>query len=182
MVEKENLREKEAEVSQLHFYETMMKDVKERNERLAKGKRLLKGKLQPFQQGRQGLIRTYCHDSMKDLAADKWAIFVHEIKTHSGKHRHQGGLTIFVLSGKGYTVVDGVRHDWDPGDLICLPIKKGGVEHQHFNLQNKPSRWLALINNRMQEQIGRFVEQRETAPDWSGQGFPPESKQGIARK
>ncbi len=173
MVERETLREKESEVNQLHFYETMMKEVKERNERLAHGKRVIKGKLQPFQQGRQGNIRTYCHDSMKDLALDKWAIFVHEIKTHSGKHAHQGGLNIFVLDGKGYTTVDGVRYDWGAGDLICLPIKKGGVEHQHFNLEGKPSRWLALINNRMIELIGRFVEQRETAPDWSGQGFPP---------
>lgn len=165
MVEKENLREKEAEVSQLHFYETMMKDVKERNERLAKGKRLLKGKLQPFQQGRQGLIRTYCHDSMKDLAADKWAIFVHEIKTHSGKHRHQGGLTIFVLSGKGYTVVDGVRHDWDPGDLICLPIKKGGVEHQHFNLApGSDCRWIAFSYMPFFDHVASEFTQTEVSP------------------
>lgn len=171
MVEKEAAREKEAEVSQIHFYETMMKDVKDRNERLAKGKKLLKGNKIPFQQGRQGLLRTYCHDSMKDLALEKWAIFVHEIRTHSGKHKHQGGLTLFVLNGKGYTVVDGVRYDWGAGDLICLPVKAGGVEHQHFNLENRPSRWLAFINNYLQEMVGRFVEQRETAPDWKGQGL-----------
>lgn len=172
MVEKVAQREKEAEIGQIHFYETMMKETKERNERLAKGRRLLKGKNIPFQQGRQGFLRTYCHDSIKDVAVDKWSIFVHEIRSHSGKHRHQGGLTIFVLSGKGYTVVDGVRHDWEPGDLICLPVKKGGVEHQHFNAQEKPSRWLAFINNHIQEMIGRFVEQRETSAEWQKQNQP----------
>ena len=181
MVEKVAQREKEADVSQMHFYETMMKEVKERNESLAKGRKVIKGKSIPFQQGRQGFLRTYCHDSMKDLALDKWAIFVHEVRTQSGKHRHQGGLNLFVLNGKGYTTVDGVRHDWEVGDLICLPIKKGGVEHQHFNLEGKPSRWLAFINNRMIEQIGRFIEQKETASDWTGQGFAPGTKPEQAK-
>mgnify|MGYP001590874605 CR=1 FL=1 len=170
MVEKLSLREKEVEAGQVHVYETMMREVKARNERLAKGRKVVSGKSLPFQIGRQGTIRHYLSDSIKDTAVDKWSIFVHEIKTHSGKHRHQGGLNIFVLKGKGYTTVDGVRHDWDAGDLICLPVKKGGVEHQHFNLEGKPSRWLAFINNHIIEMLGRFVEQRETSPDWKGQG------------
>lgn len=171
-MEKLAQREKEVEPGQIHYYEDMMREVKERNERLAKGKRLIKGKSLPFQVGRQGILRHYCHDSMRDLAIEKFTIFVHEIRTHSGKHRHQGGLTLFVLKGKGYTVIDGVRHDWGGGDLICLPVKKGGVEHQHFNIDNRPSHWLAFINHHIQELVGRFVEQKEVSPIWKGEGLP----------
>lgn len=170
-MEKLAQREKEAEPAQIHYYEDMMRDVKERNERLAKGKRIIKGNSLPFQVGRQGILRHYCHDSMTDLAVEKWAIFVHEIRSHSGKHRHQGGLTIFVLKGKGYTVIDGVRNDWTEGDLICLPVKRGGVEHQHFNIDDRPSRWLAFVNHHIQELIGRFVQQKEVSPTWKGEGL-----------
>lgn len=169
MVEKLAQKEKEAEAKQEQVYEIMMREVKERNERLAKGRKVVKGKSIPFQMNRQGIIRHYLSDSIKDTALDKWAIFVHEVRTHSGRHKHPGGLNIFVLDGKGYTVIDGVRFDWGTGDLICLPIKSGGVEHQHFNLEDKPSRWLALINNHIIEMLGRFMEQKETSPYWKGQ-------------
>lgn len=166
MVEKESFKEKEVEPSQLNYYEMSMNFVKERNSQIAHGRKVIKGKTIPWEQGRQGLARWYVNDFITDTANDKWTIFVHEIKLHSGKHVHQGGLSIFVLKGKGYTTVDGVRYNWQAGDLICLPIKKGGVEHQHFNLDDKPSRWLALINYRLIEAIGRFLEQKVESPDW----------------
>jgi gentisate 1,2-dioxygenase len=96
-------------------------------------------------------------------------MFVHEIRTHSGRHTHQGGLALFVLQGKGYTTVDGVPHEWEEGDLILLPIKPGGVEHQHFNTDpSRPSRWLALAPWNLMECMGRKVEQKATHPDWKG--------------
>ena len=166
MVEKEIQREKEAEVPQINYYEANMSQIKERNKRMAQGRKVVKGNTLPWEQGRQGLVRWYLNDLITDTANDKWTMFVHEIRVHSGKHVHQGGLTIFVLKGKGYTTVDDVRFDWSAGDLICLPIKKGGVVHQHFNLDGKPSRWLALINNRIIEFAGRFIEQKVESPDW----------------
>ena len=96
-------------------------------------------------------------------------MFVHDIRSHSGRHRHQGGLALFVLEGKGYTTVDGVRHDWEKGDLILLPIKENGVEHQHFNLDpDKPSRWLALAPLPLWDQLGWELTQVEEHPDWKG--------------
>jgi gentisate 1,2-dioxygenase len=35
-----------------------------------------------------------------------------------------------VLSGHGYSIVDGRRHDWAAGDVINVPA---GAWHQHFN-------------------------------------------------
>lgn len=166
MVEKEAVKEKEAESPSLNYYEENMARIKEHNRLMAHGRRVIKGSAIPWEQSRQGLVRWYLNDIIKDTANDRWTMFVHEIKVHSGKHVHQGGLTIFVLKGKGYTTVDDVRFDWDAGDLICLPIKRGGVVHQHFNLDGKPSRWLALINNRIIEFAGRFMEQKIESPDW----------------
>ena len=73
---------------------------------------------------------------------------MHDIKTVSGKHRHQGGLLIYVLEGKGYSIVNGERKDWQKGDLVLLPMVPGGVEHQHFNVEPEKgaARWIAFIN------------------------------------
>src|ERR1700719_2851203 len=72
--------------------------------------------------------------TFKDTPLQHWRVFIHDIRTRSGKHRHQGGLVIYVLEGRGYSVVDGERKDWEKGDLVLLPMKPGGVVHQHFNL------------------------------------------------
>lgn len=167
MVEKESLREKEPEIAQQTIYDASVKYQKERNQRLAQGRKVIKGNMIPWEQSRQALLRWYRNEFITDTVTDKWTFFVHEIKVHSGKHVHQGGLTIFVLKGRGYTTVDGVRFDWSAGDLICLPIKKGGVEHQHFNLDGKPSRWLAIIDSSLMGYIGRWIEQKSESPDWT---------------
>jgi len=92
---------------------------------------------------------------------------MHDIKTRSGKHRHQGGLVIYVLEGKGYSVVDGERWDCEQGDLVLLPMKPEGVEHQHFNLDpQKPAIWCAFINITIQEYLASDLQQTENSPDF----------------
>ena len=60
-------------------------------------------------------------------------------------HRHQGGTFIFILGGKGYSTVNGVRHDWEAGDLAILPMVPGGVAHQHFNFEpGVPALWMRV--------------------------------------
>ena len=86
---------------------------------------------------RQGRLMYHLNPEIhKNTPLQDWRVFSHDLKTQSGKHRHQGGLVIYVIIGKGYSVVDGERVDWQAGDLLLLPIKPGGVEHQHFNLQS----------------------------------------------
>lgn len=132
----------------------------------AKGKRVVRARDIPFEQDQQGIRRTYVHHDLTENAITHFHVFAHEIHTRSGRHTHQGGLTIFVIKGKGYSMVDGVRHDWEAGDLIMLPIKKGGVDHQHFNLDSKPSVWLAIIPQPLQRFVGRQLTQKENSPTW----------------
>ena len=95
-------------------------------------------------------------------------MFKHEVRTKSGKHRHQGGLVIYVLEGKGYSVVDDERIDWEKGDLMLLPLKPQGVEHQHFNLQpGQPALWAAFIPIAiLWEHVGAELEQVEESPEF----------------
>jgi len=59
-----------------------------------------------------------------------------------------------------------VRYDWEAGDLILLPVKPGGVEHQHFSLGDEPARWMAFINESVFMWAGTQMEQVETHYDW----------------
>ena len=61
---------------------------------------------------RQGRLRYYLNrNTLHDTVLKDWNIFTHELRTRSGKHRHQGGLVIYVIEGKGYTVVEGQRQE-----------------------------------------------------------------------
>lgn len=118
---------------------------------------------------RQGRLRYYLNrNTLHDTVLKDWNIFTHELRTRSGKHRHQGGLVIYVIEGKGYTVVEGQRQDWESGDLILLPIQPGGVEHQHFNLNgDTPSRWMAYIYKPFHDEVAHGMEQREESPEYN---------------
>lgn len=140
------------------------------------GKVIVKGKDSPWEQNRQGLIKFLLHPKVwSEVGVPNWFVFIHRIKNHSGKHRHQGGLGLFVLEGKGYTVVDGVRYDWEKDDLILLPVKPDGCEHQHFNTDpsGQAAEWLAFIFDPLRDAMGNELEQRATSPDWKG-GLTPE--------
>lgn len=119
---------------------------------------------------RQGRLRYYLNRTvLHDTVLKDWNVFTHELRTRSGKHRHQGGLAIYVVEGKGYTIVEGQRQDWESGDLILLPIQPGGVEHQHFNLNGEtPSRWMAYIYKPFHDEVAHGMEQREEAPEFKG--------------
>jgi hypothetical protein len=142
---------------------------------------VIRGKEQPWKQSRQGLSRRYtmpsCYWGETPVTAlDDWNIFIQDIRRHSGMHRHQGGLVIYIIEGAGYSLVNGERHDWEAGDLLLLPMKPGGVEHQHFNKhEGTPARWIAFISAQLFEwgasdfiQVQEHPDYRPPAPQTSG--------------
>lgn len=135
--------------------------------RAEQGKIIIKAKEQSFEVGPQGYHRFVLAPWMKDIAHNFMFFHSQLIPHHSGRHTHQGGIGIFILEGKGYSVVDGVRYDWKEGDMIMLPIKKGGCEHQHFNLDpSKPAKWLRVGPLHTFELMGGYSYQKELAPAW----------------
>lgn len=173
MVEKEKVREMEAiQVMADPDWDYQKKQMAEMKEKQFRGRKVIKAGQIPWVINRQGILKRYVKEYSTDIVPNRWNLFVHEIRSQSGRHVHQGGLTLFILNGKGYSVVDGARYDWSEGDLIILPIKKGGVEHQHFNADDKPSRWFAIIQDGITEFMGKIYVQKENHPMWKG--APPD--------
>ena len=106
LMERERVKEREPEQRQGEHYEGILRLTAQARERARTGKIVIKSNERPWYQCRQGLIKQYLswHD-MEDSAATDWSCFVHDIKRHSGKHRHQGGFNLFVLEGEGITEV-----------------------------------------------------------------------------
>lgn len=150
------------------LYEASFAYYKMKDEQAAKGAVVVRNADIPWEDARQGRLRYFCHRRFWDrLAATGWHVFEQDIRRHSGKHIHQGGLVIFVLEGRGYTVVDGVRYDWKKGDLIVLPIKPGGCEHQHFNAaEGESCHWMAFVQQDLFGALGDEFTQRELSPGW----------------
>lgn len=169
MAEKDRVRERERPPISDNCYERNMRQRKEYIERNATGPIVVKRSQRPMFQARQGKLLYYlCPNNYPETPLQDWRVFIQEIRTCSGKHRHAGGLVIFVLEGHGYTVVDGERWDWKKGDLVLLPMKVGGVEHQHFNLgpPEKPAIWMAVINLPIHDYLASDLEQIENSPDF----------------
>ncbi|MDP2718884.1 MAG: cupin domain-containing protein [Dehalococcoidia bacterium] len=168
MVEKTSERKREPE-PQENLYEQAMKAVNDAMQQRMEGKIVIKGKDCDFAQNRQGFVKYLLHrKDWPNVGTPGWHIFINQIQKHSGKHNHQGGLVIYVIEGEGYTVVDGVRYDWVEGDLIVLPIKPDGCDHQHYNTNpDKPAEWLAFVFYPMWEAVGVGMVQKEEHPDWA---------------
>ena len=166
----ERIRERELEPGQKTFYDAFIASRREFDERQSKGQVVIKPSDREYQQTRQGRIMYYLNSqAYKDTPLADWRVFVHDIRTHSGKHRHQGGFVIYVIEGRGYSMVDDERVDWGPGDLLLLPIKPGGVEHQHFNLdEGKPCRWIAFCYLPVFDHVASEFTQMQTSPQYSG--------------
>jgi quercetin dioxygenase-like cupin family protein len=167
-VERTRLRERER--PSRNAYEIALQDDKAFAERQMMGRVIIK--LEDCQQelSRQGRLRFYLDPTIEDTPTHDWTVFTHEVRTASGKHRHQGGLVIYVIEGKGYSTVDGERIDWEKGDLLLLPLRPNGVEHQHFNsVPGHPALWMAFIHQPMRRYLASEITQTEVSPEYRQQ-------------
>ena len=136
-----------------------------------------------WERNRHALLGYYLHPFITDTALHSMQLFLNVIKQHGGMHRHQGGVVIFVLEGKGYTIADEQQVDWEAGDLILLPMRPGGVAHQHINTDpDKPSRWLAFISNAFREHSGYEIVQLKDSSEWQSEAAaaPTQPSPGLS--
>ena len=74
---------------------------------------------------------------------------------------------IYILEGKGYSIVDGERIDWKKSDLLLLPVRPGGVEHQHFNADpGATCQWLAFVHMQIMDHLAMELQQVDVVPDF----------------
>lgn len=151
-----------------HPYEVMFSSFTERRRRAHQGKVVIKGAERPWQTSRQGKSKYFLHIEGYDTAVQDWMLFSKEVFTESGAHIHQGGLVIYVVRGQGYSIFDGKRLDWGVGDLLLLPVKPGGVQHQHFNLDpTGSSQWIAFVHLPFLHATGSILTQIKEQTGWA---------------
>ncbi len=167
MSDAERTRTREREQPQRTTYELALQQDREFAERQMRGNIVVKFEDSAQELSRQGLLRTYLDPTIETTPLRNWVVFTHEVRTKSGKHRHQGGLVIYVIAGRGYSIVDGERVDWEKGDLVLLPMKPDGVEHQHFNADPEtPALWMAFIHLPLREYVASEMTQSESSPEY----------------
>lgn len=77
-------------------------------------------------------------------------------------HRHTVEAVIYYLSGRGCSIIDGVRHDWEPGDLVCVPMF---AWHRHINESDEPATYLASTTGPLSMGTGLAVYEDENYPE-----------------
>jgi quercetin dioxygenase-like cupin family protein len=133
---------------------------------------VVKGSELPQEVNRQGLMRWYLHPSITDTTLTTLMFFEQEIPpgSRSGRVKFQGEQVIYILEGKGYTLIDGVKHHWEAGDVLNLPIRKPGIIVQHVNEDPaKPAKFVAAEPNFFActgVDRGSGFEQIEEAPEY----------------
>ncbi|MBI4525812.1 MAG: cupin domain-containing protein [Deltaproteobacteria bacterium] len=99
------------------------------------------------------------HPRINGSVAQTLMAFMAEIPAggKSGRHRHNSEAIIHILQGRGYSVFEGVRYEWEAGDTISPPVNQW---HQHFNSDNeKAVIYLAVTNDPLLEAMGILVEE-----------------------
>ncbi len=69
---------------------------------------------------------------------------------NTGRHYH-GEEAIYIVKGKGCSVIDGKRYDWDKDSCIFIPF---GVVHQHFNLGDETARYFSVMAVAFEKFVG----------------------------
>src|ERR1700758_3327352 len=99
----------------------------------------------PLESNQQGLMRWYLHPAITDTILSTLAIYRQEIPpgSRTGRLKFQGGQIMFIVAGRGHTVLNGVKHAWEAGDVLTLPTRRDGIIVQHFN--DDPDRLAAFL-------------------------------------
>lgn len=60
------------------------------------------------------------------------------------RHRHGGEAWLYGVTGRGYSIIEDVRYDWGPGDLVVVDH---WAWHQHFNASDTEIASLIRVHN-----------------------------------
>ncbi|MBC8555712.1 MAG: cupin domain-containing protein [Candidatus Brocadiales bacterium] len=103
-----------------------------------------------------------CSVSISDIPSYTIGVDITTIDPSSNdrKHRHSYETMIFVLEGRGHSIVEDERVEWRAGDAIHIPP---WAWHQHFNSDpDKEVKFLSGTNAPLLQSIGD-VDRREEA-------------------
>ena len=78
-------------------------------------------------------------------------------------HRHTVEAIIYFLKGHGHSIIDGVRYDWGPGDLLSVPMFSW---HRHVNDGDEPVLRIASTTGPLSLALGQAVYEDERYPEF----------------
>jgi hypothetical protein len=164
--------DRKAKLAEHNYWDELLALRDQQRVQRSKGMAIIKQAGLPQESNRQGLMRWYLHPAIKDTVLNTQIFFEQEIppSSRSGRLKFQGGQVIMILEGSGYTLVDGVKHAWEEGDVLNLPLRAKGIIVQHFNTDPvKPARFVAAEPNWVDctyVDRGCGFEQLEDAPEY----------------
>lgn len=143
-------------------------------EQRGRGTWLIRGKDLKWEQNRQGTMKWFLHPALDDSCIRSMLFFEQRIEPGSktGVQLTPGGHCIYILEGRGYTLLDGERHDWQAEDIVQIPLRRDGVKMQHVNADlRQPVRFVCAELNLLDTlgvDRGAALEQIEDAPEYKG--------------
>jgi gentisate 1,2-dioxygenase len=104
--------------------------LREELKRLRKVPRIIKGKDIKLKKGPQFFIADIItpKEKITQVLYAHFVVFAPGGK--SDKHGHMNEAMFYILDGKGHEIHDGVRYDWEAGDVVVV---ENACVHQHFN-------------------------------------------------
>jgi len=78
-------------------------------------------------------------------------------------HRHLIDAVIYIVQGHGYSIIDGNRYDWGPGDFMCVPTF---AWHRHVNTEDVPVIYIASTSTPYSMSLGVSIHEDERYPEY----------------
>lgn len=97
-----------------------------------------------------GDVKWYMNPFLRDRAINSLIMYEQTISPggRGARIHFQGGAVVYVISGRGHTVIDGEVFPWEPNAVIQLPLRPDGITYQHVNDdQENPVRLLCAEPN-----------------------------------
>jgi hypothetical protein len=158
-----------------NLFEELMAVRDQQREQRNKSVWIIRGRDVPWEVSRLGKIQWYLHPLLNDTVLRTLIFYRQELApgSRSGRQKCQGSIMMFVLEGRGYTSIDGIKHSWKAGDLVNLPIREEGIVVQHFNTDSEKRALFIACEPNFVDSLGVDkgcgYELLEAAPEWREQ-------------
>jgi gentisate 1,2-dioxygenase len=149
-------------------YERLLQLAEEGANRTRSGPPVIRASELEWETNHHGRVAYISEPDLLGSNVQTMQMFIEELAPggKNGKHRHLNEALVYILEGRGYSVIDDVRYDWGVGDVIAVPMM---AWHQHFNADHeKRVLFLGSTNEPLVRSMGLFS--MEDAPESGGHG------------
>jgi len=134
-------------------YRTLLEFAGKERERWRNSKVIMRKEDLKFERSRQGMTAQVVNPAL-GFNVHAISSFIREIPPgkKGGKHRHRMEAIIHILGGRGYSIIDDRKTEWNEGDTLCIPMWS---THQYFNTDpEKPARLFAVTSIPLMMNLG----------------------------